>query len=56
MLITISQYYGGTFKIPTMDRWSVMVTGPELFDELRKGADDELSFHDAVNDVSYAFR
>ncbi|TFK66280.1 hypothetical protein BDN72DRAFT_156184 [Pluteus cervinus] len=45
------KYYGGTFKIPMMDRWSVIVTGPELFDEIRKGADDELSFHDAVNNT-----
>ncbi|TFK66266.1 cytochrome P450 [Pluteus cervinus] len=45
------KYYGGTFKIPMMDRWSVVVSGPELYDELRKGADDALSFQEAGNET-----
>ncbi|TFK66593.1 cytochrome P450 [Pluteus cervinus] len=45
------KYYGGTFKIPMMDRWSVVVSGPELYDEFRRRPDDELSFHEATNET-----
>ncbi|TFK66282.1 cytochrome P450 [Pluteus cervinus] len=45
------KYYGRTFKIPMMDRWMVVVSGTELYDELRKGADDALSFPEANNET-----
>lgn len=34
-----------------MDRWMVVLTGPELVEELRKIPDDKLSFDHAMRDV-----
>ncbi|KAI9461746.1 cytochrome P450 [Boletus coccyginus] len=39
------------FKVPMMDRWMVVLTGPELVEELRKIPDDKLSFDHAMRDV-----
>ncbi|KAJ3476173.1 hypothetical protein NLI96_g11343 [Meripilus lineatus] len=38
-----SKYKGGIFKIPMPDQWLVVVTGPQLIDELRKFPDDTMS-------------
>ncbi|TCD68632.1 hypothetical protein EIP91_010287 [Steccherinum ochraceum] len=42
------KYKGGAFKVPELFRWLVVVTGPQLIEELRKAGDDELSFDEAV--------
>ncbi|PSS38083.1 hypothetical protein PHLCEN_2v63 [Hermanssonia centrifuga] len=41
-------HYGGTFKIPKFNEWHLVITGPQLIDELRKAPDDQLSFEEAV--------
>ena len=43
------------FKIPTPERWIVVVTGPKLIDELRKFPDEQVSFLDAAGEVSFIF-
>ncbi|ESK85449.1 cytochrome p450 [Moniliophthora roreri MCA 2997] len=43
------KYQGQLFKIPMYDYWQVIVTSPQLLDELRKAPDDVLSFPDATN-------
>ncbi|KAG0704373.1 cytochrome P450 [Suillus ampliporus] len=52
------KYKGGMFRVPLIDRWVVVVTGPRLVEELRKVPDDELSFDHAMRDllqVKYTF-
>ncbi|KAG8219655.1 cytochrome P450 [Butyriboletus roseoflavus] len=39
------------FRVPMMDRWVVVLTGPELVEELRKIPDDKLSFDHAMRDI-----
>jgi len=41
-----------TFKVPNLNRWLVIVSGPKLVEELRKAPQDQLSFTEAVNEVS----
>ena len=45
------QYKGGVFKVPAIDRWIVVVSGPELIDELRKMPDEMVSFELATGGV-----
>ncbi|KAI0673798.1 cytochrome P450 [Trametes maxima] len=45
------RYYGSTFKVPLLDNWMVVVSGPKLVDELRRRSDDELSFIEAIADI-----
>ncbi|KAI0368877.1 cytochrome P450 [Pilatotrama ljubarskyi] len=45
------RYYGSTFKVPMLDNWMVVVSGPKLVDELRRRPDDELSFVEAIADI-----
>ncbi|KAG5651327.1 hypothetical protein H0H81_009080 [Sphagnurus paluster] len=45
-----NQYRNKIFKVPTLDRWRVVVTGTDLIEELRKVPEDVLSFHEAVNE------
>ena len=47
----LSQYKGSAFKVATFSRWTIIVSGPKLVEELRKAADDELSFVEAANEV-----
>ncbi|KAH7914791.1 cytochrome P450 [Hygrophoropsis aurantiaca] len=52
------KYKGGVFKVPMLDRWLVVMSGPELVDALRKVPDEELSFDHAMQDllqVKYTF-
>ncbi|KAF7792532.1 hypothetical protein EIP86_003573 [Pleurotus ostreatoroseus] len=44
------KYKGGMFKIPTPERWIVVVTGPKLIDELRRFPDEQVSFMDAAGE------
>lgn len=45
-----TQYYGTVFKVPMLDGWLAVCTGP-LIEELRKCADDELSAVEGTNQV-----
>ncbi|EGO30935.1 hypothetical protein SERLADRAFT_444508 [Serpula lacrymans var. lacrymans S7.9] len=44
------KYKGKAFKIPNVYKWRVIVSGPELIEELHKAPDNELSFLEAAND------
>lgn len=46
-----AQYKGRPFKVANFNRWLVIVSGPRLIDDVRKAADNELSFIDAANEV-----
>ncbi|KAF9244527.1 cytochrome P450 [Melanogaster broomeanus] len=51
-------YKDSFFRVPMMDRWTVVVTGPQLIEELRKIPDAILSFDHAMQDllqVKYTF-
>ncbi|KIK97710.1 hypothetical protein PAXRUDRAFT_198861 [Paxillus rubicundulus Ve08.2h10] len=41
---------GTPFKVADLYRWTVVVGGPQLVEEVRKASDDELSFAEAAND------
>ncbi|KAI0362845.1 cytochrome P450 [Pilatotrama ljubarskyi] len=45
------KYHGSAFKVPLLDRWMVVVSGPEMVHELRSRPDDELSFQEEINDA-----
>jgi hypothetical protein len=47
----VPQYQSGMFRIPELNRWHVIVAGPQLTEELHKAPDDVLSFDAAVKDV-----
>ncbi|KAF8445764.1 cytochrome P450 [Boletus edulis BED1] len=44
-------YKDNFFRVPMMDRWLVVLTGPKLVEELRKIPDDKLSFDHAMRDI-----
>ncbi|KAK7695490.1 hypothetical protein QCA50_000126 [Cerrena zonata] len=48
------KYKGHAFKIPEPLRWSVVITGPKLIDELRKVPADVLDMHEAGKEVIQA--
>lgn len=50
-VLIMSQYKDSFFKVPTMNRWVVVITGPRLLEELRKIPDERLSFDHAMQDV-----
>ncbi|KAF8178062.1 cytochrome P450 [Pholiota molesta] len=45
------KHYGTPFKIPTMGRYTVVVSGPRMIEDIRRASDDELSFRDAVAEL-----
>ena len=49
------QYKGRAFKVANFNRWLVIVSGPNLIDDVRKAADHELSFLDAANEVRICY-
>jgi hypothetical protein len=51
MFSTSMKHKGGMFRVPLIDRWVVVLTGPRLIEELRKVPEDELSFDHAMRDV-----
>ncbi|KAL0951447.1 hypothetical protein HGRIS_008136 [Hohenbuehelia grisea] len=44
-------YKPGIFKVASLNRWTVVVTGQRLIEEMRKAPDDHLSFPQAANEV-----
>lgn len=47
-----TQFKDRAFKVAQLDGWHVIVSGNKLVEELRKAPDDQLSFLEAVTDVS----
>jgi len=45
------KYYGSAFKIPIMERWLVIVTGPKMIEDIRRASDETMSFDDAAAEV-----
>jgi len=45
------KYYGSAFKLPTVSRWVVVVSGPDMIEDIRRAADDQLSFREAVAEI-----
>ena len=50
------QFRPGIFKIATFNRWIVVVCGTKFVEELRKAPDTDVSYEEAVNEVSRAER
>ncbi|TCD64760.1 hypothetical protein EIP91_003651 [Steccherinum ochraceum] len=49
---------GGIFRVAQTDQWTVMVSSPQLIDELRRFSDDQMSLRHGLgemNGTSYAF-
>ncbi|KAF9468819.1 cytochrome P450 [Collybia nuda] len=46
-----NKYYGTAFKVPTIGKWFVVVSGPQMVDDLRKATDETVSFREALVDV-----
>ncbi|KAF8447272.1 cytochrome P450 [Boletus edulis BED1] len=45
------KYKGKPFKVSTLYRWMVVVSGPQCVEEFRKSRDDELNFMEAAGDI-----
>ncbi|KAF5315411.1 hypothetical protein D9619_007341 [Psilocybe cf. subviscida] len=50
-LLNCTQFYGTAFKVSTIGRYFVVVSGPEMFDDIRKATDDQLSFRQAIAEL-----
>lgn len=50
-LSPLRQYRDSTFKISNIGRWIVMVSGPQMLDDIRRASEDQISFEDAVGEV-----
>ena len=50
----VDKYPGRAFRVPLMDSWIVVISGRGLVDELRAAREDELSFRQAAERVSFA--
>ncbi|KAF8583781.1 cytochrome P450 [Ramaria rubella] len=46
-----NKYQPGVFRVPEFNHWHVVVAGPQLTEELRKAADDELSLSEGVKNL-----
>ncbi|KAJ3011693.1 hypothetical protein NUW54_g2086 [Trametes sanguinea] len=52
------KYYGSVFKVPLLEQWVLIVSGPKMVEELRRRPDEELSFAEGVEDsmqIRYTF-
>jgi hypothetical protein len=45
------KYRGSAFKVPNLSRWLVVVSGPQMIDDIRQASDDQMSFGEAVAEV-----
>ncbi|OSC97933.1 cytochrome P450 [Trametes coccinea BRFM310] len=45
------KYFGTVFKVPMLDGWLAVFTGPKLIDELRRSPDDVLSAAEGASQV-----
>jgi len=46
-----AKYRGGIFKIPIIDQWLVIVTGPQLISEVSRASEKDLSMSAATAEV-----
>ncbi|KAK0212143.1 cytochrome P450 [Desarmillaria ectypa] len=46
-----AKYYGSAFKVPLIDKWLIVVSGPEKVDDIRKSSLEQLSSLDANIDL-----
>ncbi|THV02256.1 cytochrome P450 [Dendrothele bispora CBS 962.96] len=46
-----TKYHGRAFKVRMPDQWVVVVTGPDMINDLRKASDDHMGFEEAVKDT-----
>ncbi|PBK59012.1 cytochrome P450 [Armillaria solidipes] len=44
-------HYGSAFKVPLLDQWMIVVSGPEKINDIRKSSTEQLSFMDASVDL-----
>ncbi|KAK7460913.1 hypothetical protein VKT23_008841 [Stygiomarasmius scandens] len=44
------KYHGRAFKVRMPDQWAVVITGPDMINDLKKAHDDYLSFDEAIKD------
>ena len=47
----IEKYKFGVFRVPYVDKWAVVLNKPEMIDEIRKASEQDVSVHDAINEV-----
>ncbi|KAI0828878.1 cytochrome P450 [Trametes gibbosa] len=45
------KYHGSVFKVPMLEEWILVVSGPKMVDELRRSPEDELSFTEYSADL-----
>ena len=45
------QYPNGLFRIPMLQGWLVLCSGPQLLEDIRKADGSELSIHQAIDEV-----
>ncbi|PPQ77969.1 hypothetical protein CVT26_005274 [Gymnopilus dilepis] len=43
-----TKYYGTAFKVPTMSKYLVLVSGSQMLEDIKQAKDDHLSFEDAA--------
>ncbi|KAK7686505.1 hypothetical protein QCA50_010103 [Cerrena zonata] len=44
------RFKGGVFKVAMLDRWLIIISGPDLIEEVRKLPDEQVSFAEAVDE------
>jgi len=55
ILCQIIQYPEGIYKIPSIDRWHVIVNSTRFVDDLRKASDTQISFAEAVSEFVHDY-
>ncbi|KAF8897198.1 cytochrome P450 [Infundibulicybe gibba] len=45
------KYYGRAFRVPTLSKWVIVVSGPDMLDDIRRAPDDQLSFREAISET-----
>ena len=46
------KYRHSIFRVPNLDKWMVIVRGPEYIEEIKKAPETQLSFVDEAEEVS----
>lgn len=49
------KYPNSFFKVATVERWEIVVSGAKLVNDMWRAKDNELSFHVASSDVSNVY-
>ncbi|KAL0574356.1 hypothetical protein V5O48_007598 [Marasmius crinis-equi] len=48
------KYPGRAFKVSLPDKWLVVVSGPDMLDDVRKASDEQLSLREAFQDILHS--